>query len=67
MITYFGISKSTMMFKINMVKLIGKYPKLKYLLLSLHFMKNYFKLIKEICEENDSEFKYVTKNQFKFD
>ena len=67
MITDFGISKSTVMFKIDMVKLIGKYPKLKYLLLSLHFMKNYFKLIKEICEENDSEFKYVTKNQFKFD
>ena len=66
MITDFSISKSTMMFKINMVKLIGKYPKLKYWLLSLHFMKNYFKLIKEICKENDSEFKYVTKNQFKF-
>ena len=27
--------------------------------LSLHFLKNNFKIIKEICHENASEFKWV--------
>ena len=42
----FGISKSNMIFKINIVKLVDKYPKLKRLLLSMHSMKNYFRRIK---------------------
>ena len=52
----FGVSKSTIIFKINILKLIDKHPKIKNTLLSLHFLKNYFKMIKEMCEENSSEF-----------
>ena len=51
----FGYSKSTIIFKINTVKLINKYPKVKNSSLSLNLLKKYFKLIKEICEENAGE------------
>ena len=52
----FGVNKSTIIFKINIVKFIDKHPKIKKSSLSLHFLKNYFKLIKKLCEENSSEF-----------
>ena len=42
--------------KINIVKLTDKHPKIKNSLLSLHFLKNYFKIIKEIREKKFSEF-----------
>ena len=57
MVKDFDVIKSTMTFKINIVKLIDKYPKLKNLLLLQCFMKDYFKLIKETCKENTGEFK----------
>ena len=57
MIKKFGISKSTILFKISIVKFVNKYPKMKKSSLSLHFLKNNFKIIKEICHENASEFK----------
>ena len=56
MVKQFGYSKSTIIYKINIVKLINKYRKVNNSSLSLKFLKNYFKLIKEICEENESEF-----------
>ena len=56
MVKQFGYSKSTITFKINTVKLINKYPKVKNSSLYLNFLKKYFKLIKEICEENAGEF-----------
>ena len=56
MVKQFGVSKSTIIFKINIVKLIDKHPKIKISSLSLHFLKKYFKMIKEIREENSSEF-----------
>ena len=46
-----------MTFKISIVKFLNKDPKLKKYSLSLHFFKNNFKMIKEICHENASEFK----------
>ena len=61
MVKQFGVSKSTIIFKINIVKLIDKHPKIKNSSLSLHFLKKYFKMIKEICEENSSEFEQVKK------
>ena len=61
MVKQFGYSKSTIIFKINTVKLINKYPKVKNSSLSLNFLKKYFKLIKEICEENAGEFEQVKK------
>ena len=52
----FGVNKSTIIFKIHIVKFIDKHPKIKKSSLSLHFLKNYFKMIKKLCEENSSEF-----------
>ena len=52
----FGVNKFTVIFKINIVKLITKYPNVKNVSLSLNCYKKYFKLIKEIWEENASEF-----------
>ena len=59
MVKQFSVSKSTIIFKINIVKLITKYPKIKNSSLFLIFLKNHLKLFKEICEENKSEFELV--------
>ena len=56
MVKQFGVSKSTTIFKINIVKFINKHAKIMNSSLSLNSMKNYFKMIKEICDENSSEF-----------
>ena len=50
------IHKNTIVFKINVFKLIEKYPKLMKSSVTLTFLKNYFKDIKQICKENSSEF-----------
>ena len=50
------IHKSTIVFKINVFKLLEKHPKLAKSSVTLTFLKNYFKEIKQICEENSSEF-----------
>ena len=52
----FGVHKGTIIFRINAFKLLDKYPKLKRSSITLSFMKNYFKDIKEICK-GSSEFK----------
>ena len=41
----------------NEIKILDKVPKLKKSSLSLHFLKDYLKSIKEICKEIGSEFK----------
>ena len=46
-----------MVFKIPFVTFLNNYPKMKKSLLSLHFLKNNFKIIKDICQKNGSEFK----------
>ena len=51
------VSKSTIVFKIALKKLIDDFPKIKNSLLSLHYFFKKLKLIKEICKENASEFK----------
>ena len=56
MVADFGMHKGTIIFKINVFKLLHKYPKLKNPSVTLSFIKNYFKDIKEICKES-SEFK----------
>ena len=48
------IHKSTIIFKINLSKLIEKHPKL--MKSSVTFLKNYFKYIKQICKGNSGEF-----------
>lgn len=52
----FGVSKLTMNFKINIFETISKYPKLKNSSIYFHFLKKYYKTIKETCKENASEF-----------
>ena len=47
------------MFKINVFKLIKKHLKLMKSSVTLTFLKNYFKDIKQVCEENPSEFEQV--------
>ena len=47
-----GINTSTILFKISIVKFVNNYPRMKKFSLSLHFLKNNFKIIKEICHEN---------------
>ena len=52
-----NVSKSMIMFKIALSKLIDDYPKIKNSSLSLHYFKKHLKTIKEVCKENASEFK----------
>ena len=53
----FDISRWTMAFKISIVNFLNKYPKMKKSSLSHCFLKNNFRIIKEICYENVSKFK----------
>ena len=50
------IHKSTIVFKINVFKFIEKHPKLMQSSITLTFLKNYFKDIKQISEKYSSEF-----------
>ena len=55
-VTEFKISKTTINFKIDIVKFIDKYPKMQTSCISLFYLKNYFRIIKEVCQEHASEF-----------
>ena len=46
-----------MVFKIWNVTFLKNYPKIKKSSVFLHFLNNNFKVIKDICKENASEFK----------
>ena len=46
-VTKFKVSKSTILFKIALSRLIDKYPKIKNSSLSLHYFKKQSKLIKK--------------------
>ena len=56
MVKEFKVNKSTMIFKINIVKLIDKYPKLMKSSFVLKFFENLFKR-HLTCNENCSESK----------
>ena len=45
MIKKLGISKSTILFKVSIVKLVNKDPRTKKPSLSCHFVKNGFEII----------------------
>ena len=57
MVLKFNVSKSTIVFKIALSKLIDNYPKIKNSSLSIHYFKKYLKAIREIRKKNASEFK----------
>ena len=56
MVFKFNAGKSAKMFQIALSKLIDSYPKIKDWSLSLHYFKKYLKMIKEVFNENTSEF-----------
>ena len=56
LVNEFKVHKSTIIFKINIFKLIDKHPKLMKSSMTLGFLKNYYKDIKQICKENSNEF-----------
>ena len=53
MIGKLKIHKSTITFKINVFKLIEKYPKLMKSSVTLTFLKNYLNDNKKVCKDND--------------
>ena len=55
LVNEFKVHKSTIIFKINTFELIGKYPNLMKSSIGLGFLKNYYKDIEQICEENSKE------------
>ena len=55
-VTEFGISKTTIYFKIDILKFIENYPKMKKSCISLFYLKNNFRVIKNVCQEYASEF-----------
>ena len=61
MVLKFNVSKSIMVFKIDLSKLIDNYPKIKNSLLSLHCFKKYLKMNRDIRKENASKFKSIIK------
>ena len=54
-----GIRKSTVLFKMFIVKPVNKYLRVKKSYLFLHFSKKNFRIIKENCHENASKFEQV--------
>ena len=56
LVNEFKVHKITIIFKINIFKLNEKYPKLTKSSIGLGFLKNYYKDIKEVCNENSNEF-----------
>ena len=55
-VTEFGISKTTINFKIDIIKFIESYPKTNKSCISLYCLKNIFRVIKDVCLDNASEF-----------
>ena len=50
------IGKATINFKIGIIKFIDDYPKMRKSSVSLYFLKNNFRIIKEVYKEHGSEF-----------
>ena len=55
-VAMFKISKATINFKIGIIKFIDDYPKMRKSSMSLHYLKNNLRVIKEVCKEHASEF-----------
>ena len=52
----FGISKATINFNINVVNFINQHPGMRKLFISLFYLKNNFRVIKNVCQEHATEF-----------
>ena len=51
LVEQFGINRSTIIFKINIVKLAEKYRKMLISSVTLNFLKSYHKDTKSICKK----------------
>ena len=56
LVNKFKVHESTMIFKINIFNLIDKHPKLMKSSVTVGFLKNCYKDIKQLCNENSNEF-----------
>ena len=56
LVEQFRRNRTTTIFKINIVKLADKYPKIWTSSVTLNFLKSYHKDIKSICKENPELF-----------
>ena len=54
-VTKFKIHKTTINFKIGIIKFIDDYPKIRKWSISLHYLKNNFRAIKDVCKGYASE------------
>ena len=59
LVNKFKVHKTTIIFKINIYKLIEKYPKLIKSSLGLGFLKNYYKILKKFLMKMQSSFQYL--------
>ena len=56
LVEQFKTSKSTMLFRINIAKLVDRHAKMLTLSITLNFLKSYYKDIKNICKKNPELF-----------
>ena len=52
----FKIHKTIINFEIGIIRFIDDYPKMRNSSISLHFLKNNFDVIKDVCKEYASKF-----------
>ena len=57
LVEQFKITKGTIMFKINIFKLVGEYPQMMKSSVTLKFLKSNHKYINNISKENQEDFK----------
>ena len=55
--TKFGISKTTINFKIGVFNFINQHPGMKKQSISLFYLNNNFRVTKAVCQERASEFR----------
>ena len=55
-VTNLKIGKVTINFKIDIIKFLDDYPKMRKSSFSLQFLKSNFKVIKEVCREHAPDF-----------
>ena len=52
MLKELSVSRSMISFKLNLLKLLEKYPKLQKSSLTSNFFQNHFKTIKQTCKKS---------------
>ena len=55
-VSTFKISRATINFKIGIMEFIDKDPRMEKSCIILYYLKNNFEIIKEVCQENASDY-----------